>query len=119
MNLDRDDLDSNCWDCGDDATTWVEMADGLRRYFCTDCVSDIFRHTKDADDLDDHPRCAHCRSCGRLTLREFCPVNTCPECQSDGHAEEYIEAISDAADEFSEAQTELTDEDGVVVVDDE
>jgi hypothetical protein len=117
MELERDDLDSNCWDCRNDATTWVEMTDGLRRYFCTDCVSDIFRHGKDAEDLDDHPRCAHCRSCGRLTLREFCPVNTCCECQTDGDEEEYVEAIENAANEFSEAETKLTDEDGIVVED--
>lgn len=117
MDLERDDLDSNCWNCEDDATTWVIMPDGLRRYFCADCVQEAFRHEKDPEDFDEHPRCAHCRSCGRLTLREFCPVNSCPECQSEGHADEFLEAVEEAANEVSEAETQLTEEDGVVVED--
>lgn len=115
MELDRQDLDSNCWKCDDDATTWVHMTDGLRRYFCIEHVQDIFRHSISEEDLDEHPTCSHCRSCGRLTLREFCPANSCPECRSDTDADQYIEAIQNAANEFSEAQTKLTDEDGVVV----
>jgi hypothetical protein len=123
MDLERDDHASNSCGCPDhdrnDAVTWVHMTDGLRRYFCADCVQEIFRHATDPEDLDEHPTCAHCRSCGKLTLRENCPVNACPECRSDGHTEEYLEAVENAADEFSEAQTELTDEDGVTVVADE
>jgi uncharacterized CHY-type Zn-finger protein len=121
MDLERDDLDSNCWDCNEDATTWVHMEDGVRRYFCSECVKVIFRHSTDPEDVTEHPMCTQCRSCGKLTLREFCPVNACPECQSDtdGHAEQFLDAIEEASEEFSEAETTITDEDGVTVVDDE
>lgn len=109
MDLHIDGIDSNCWGCDEDATTYVLMGDGIRRYYCEECVSPLFRHATDAEDLDEHPRVIICSTCGDPTLKQHAPVNVCPECElgDEGHAEEVMSQIDEASREYAEKASEL------------
>lgn len=116
-----DGIDSNCNKCDEDATTYVRMTDGVRRYYCADCIAPIFRHGPDQEDIEDGPRIFICSSCGKLTLNEVAAVNVCPECRhgNEGHAEEIVSQIAEASDEVATQSDPLGSEESITVVEED
>ena len=91
------DVDSKCYappidahgptdkKCGNDAVSYVQLRNGVRRYICEAHVEQVERFA-DGDGSNpsdvDHPRVFECRSCHKLTPLELADSNmVCPECR--------------------------------------
>lgn len=84
-------IDSNCFApdrgserqedrCGADATTYVRLPSGVRRYVCPDCAEDVDRF----DEVDEsHPNVGVCSRCRRLTPVDHIDTvdGLCDECR--------------------------------------
>lgn len=66
--------------CNTEATTYVFLPSGIRRYICADHADEVDRH--DDLDLDDHPTVVECEACRRLTPKERVDFDgRCDECR--------------------------------------
>lgn len=84
------DVDSNCFApdpdtdrpedrCHADATTYVTLPSGVRRYVCPDHAEDVDRF---AVTTEDHPSVGVCERCERLTPVEFIDADAvCDDCR--------------------------------------
>lgn len=121
MDLSIDGIESKCYGCRGEASTYVFMSDGLRRYLCQGCVSEIFRHETEAEDIEDQPKVVSCPGCGKFTLLKYAPANICPECRSDDtqQAKEIVSQIDETSREYAETADDLGSNDTISVVEDE
>jgi len=87
-----DDLESNCFApdrgsdtdrarCGADATTFVELPKGVRRYLCPEHAAEVDRFDEDGTD-EDHPKAEVCSVCLKMTPADRLDIidGTCPDC---------------------------------------
>lgn len=74
--------------CKGEASAWVYLAKGTRRYLCEDHVREVVRFV-DADNLGEagvpeHPVVRPCESCRRLTWRDDLFRGECRDCSDVG-----------------------------------